>query len=374
MEREDFERSLTRTTPGLLTVVFVIMMSLFVFTGFLARAYRATRQEKALQQFQAGQQLAEHGQYSEAIEQYRAALALSHDNDEYRQALALALVALGRTREAEAYLLDLLRNEPANGVANLTLARIYAQKGESEDTETYYRRAIYGLWPDNPAEHRVQARLELVELLIRQRAYMRAQAELLQLADEIPDDPRMKKRLGRLFLTVHSPAQAATLFQEVRRANSKDAEAAAGLGDALFERGDYLGAQAAYRDAVRHDPQDLQSHMQLELVTDVLSLDPSLRRISSAERYRRSQTLVERTLAAVDQCLSGISGLAPETTEALETARKLVAKRTRQRRSSEATDSNISLAEQLWQAGKSSCGGSLAPVKALSLVLEKLSK
>jgi len=389
---------LTRTPARLLVVVSLVAALLFSTTVVLARKYRAEKRFRAEQQFQAGERLYGEGHYDESIEQYAEALTLSRNNPTYRQALALALVKAGRTAEAEAYLKELLHGDPANGLANLMLARIYVAQGAIDDSLGYYQRAIYGLWPDDPAGQRISTRFELIELLQSQGEHLQMEAELLRLRGEIPEDPKLEKRIGHLFLAARSLQNAAAMFSSVVEKDRRDADAYAGLGDAEFEMAHYLSARTAYRQARRLKPGDLQSSTQLELVNGILDLDPMSRGLGSWERLRRSQELVARALSGLDYCLpaepdedaekpvaptaetgadteaepSQSVGIPEDFLSAIDEGRKLLKTRARQQRTNENVEANIILAERLEDLRRINCGASPVPDRALRLVLKKL--
>ena len=117
-----------------------------IVTGVAARAYHDARHRGARAQFEQGEAAANAGRTAEALEHYRAALALDRDHAEYRRALAIALISLRRTAEAETHLEQLLEFDPVDGEANLLLARIAAGRGAFTETEAFYQRAIYGRW------------------------------------------------------------------------------------------------------------------------------------------------------------------------------------------------------------------------------------
>ncbi len=364
---------LSRTTPRVLAVAFSTMGLLFLATGFLTRAYNREKQERAERQYVAGQEAAAAGRYEEAIRLYTAALSLKRDEEKYLQALALALVEIGRTEEAETYLKQLTRTDPANGVANLMLARIYARRGDLELAVQYYQRAIYGLWPENPLEHRIQTRFELIRLFEENGELRAMEAELLRLLEEVPEDPELKKKIGRLFLSAKSYANAAKVFTEVTQADRRDAEAFAGLGDAEFAMGHYFSARTAYARALTLNPEDSRSRAQYELATEVISLNPMIRGLGSYTRLRRSQILVERARKALDYCLPEDRESLPEEVRAmLDKADRLIAGKIRQRRTAEAVEENIALAEQLEQYRRLNCPSPPKPDRALILVLQQL--
>ena len=85
---------------------------------------------------------------------------------EFQLALSRALSAAGRFSDAETMLADLLERDGMNGPANLAMARVLAKEGRLTESVSYYHRAIYGQWTQNTLANRVQARFELVDLLI----------------------------------------------------------------------------------------------------------------------------------------------------------------------------------------------------------------
>ena len=364
---------LSRTTPRLLAVVFTVMILLFVLTGFLTRSYHREKIERARQLYEAGQRHADEGRFEEAIECYSEALTMDREAPEYRQALALALMEAGRTGEAETYFLELTAGDPANGLANLMLARIHAGLGDLEKAQGFYQRAIYGFWPEDPVSRRTETRFELVGLLAQAGENLLARAELLRLLEEIPEDPEAMKQIARLFLDVGDPENAASLFGRVAEKNPRDAQAHAGLGDAEFELGHYYSARTAYTYALLHNPGDLQSSMQRDLATEVIELDPMRRRISSGQRLTVSRQLVARSLSAVEYCLpENLEELPEEFREPVNRARDVAVRKIRQPATAEAVEANIDLAEQLRQFRINHCAAPPVPDRALELVLESL--
>lgn len=355
--------------PGRLGSVFAALGILLALTGLIARGYHREKRELAQRQFQMARLLAQQSRHDEAIEAYRAALSLSRQNPEYRLALTRELVETGRTAEAERHLLELLAHDPVNGLVNLMLARIQSARGRPADAATHYRRAVYGSWPEDQASNRLEARFELAALLLQGGATRQVQAQLLQLGDEIPDDPQLKKRVARLFLAAKEPREARNLYREVLRKQSLDAEAYAGLGAAEFAMGEYTSARNSLRTALRWNAHDSETRALLDLVEAVLVLDPTLRRIGAAERLKRSRTLVERARAELVRCLGSYRQPVPSfATTALGVAGKSLEKR-----SPGALEANLSAAEQLNAARMALCG-TMEGDKALMLVLNKMAE
>jgi len=102
-----------------------------------------------------------------------------------------------------------------------------------------------------------------------------------------------------LFLWAGSPSHAADLFRELVKAHRHYAEGYAGLAEAEFEMGDYASAASAASNALRLDPEDAATRKRLETAQAILAIDPTLRRLGTAERFRRSQRLLQAAPASV---------------------------------------------------------------------------
>src|SRR5690348_5680751 len=175
------------THRGAILSVAAGLVLLFAFTTVLNSGYRATRQNRAEAHYQAGSTLAAAGRNADAVEEFRAALLYVHNDPRSRLGLARSLIAQGRWGEAESHLSELAEDDPTSGPINLMLARIVVRNRREPEAVTFYQHAVYGLWPDHPAENRTAARFELVALLERNGQEKQVLAELLDLADESPE-------------------------------------------------------------------------------------------------------------------------------------------------------------------------------------------
>ena len=167
--------------------VLALLLVMIALAGFLTYSYRSQRSARAEQSFKEGNALMAENRYPEAIERFRSALAISHSNRD-RLSLALALLKAERMNEAEIYLKELIRSDLNNGPANLGLAQIAARQGNVQDAVDMYHKAIYGSWAENARDNRIQARMELVAALGKFGRKTQAQAELLLLLAEMPED------------------------------------------------------------------------------------------------------------------------------------------------------------------------------------------
>jgi tetratricopeptide (TPR) repeat protein len=351
------------STRHALAAVLLVMALLMVATSFLARAHRTERARRAERRYTRGLELATQGRHQEAAGEYRAALSYAPAATSYRLALASELMALGRLDEAEAHLTELRETDPTSARVNLMLARIAARQDRTEDAVLYYHRAIYGLWDRDPERNRLQTRFELVEFLGEAGERKLGLADLLELAEDAPDDPEVRVRIGRLLLAFGSPYHAGEIFRAVLEMNPRDAAAYTGLGEAEFAAGRYSAARAAFSRALLRDPKDEAAARRLRQATRILELDPTLPRLSSTQRRRRSLELMRESLDALERCESSPAALRDELSAAA--ARLLKARR----RTESDMDDALALAHRAWTARRRYCPKAEAD-QALEIVME----
>jgi tetratricopeptide (TPR) repeat protein len=232
-------------------------------------------------------------------------------------------------------------------------------------------RAIYGQWEKDAAENRLHVRNELIDLLAKRNSKEELLAELLPVQDHAPRDLKTQLRLGRLFLVAGSPSRAADVFHGILHDTPASADAYTGIGEADFARGDYRAAQRDFQTALRlaDDSAPLPS---LEISNQILLLDPTLRGLGQAERYRRSVNLVTLTLAEISQCIDHTPS--PELGLLLDKAQKSINTHVTAIHQGEEADAYLDLAEQLWQSRKKECKSPPALDSPLALVLAKLNQ
>jgi CIC family chloride channel protein len=363
-------RHLEPTSPRvLLTVVLVGVVGLGALAVFLTQRYYAVRVQTAARLFEEGNGSVRVGRNAEAIEQYRAALSLSHAND-HRLALARVLAKTGREHEAELYLREVLRTDPDVGPAHVALARIAAKMGRTDEAAAGYRRARDAAWPDGSEPEKVEADFELAALLARANMPRMAAAELLRLAD-LSSDPVVLDRIGEGFLSLGLPGDAVDVFRQVLRAAPEDARAWAGLGEAELSRGDYRAARAAFARSARLNPAGPHAPARVALCDGVLELDPTLRGLRSRDRHVRSLRLLAATSSAIQACLGADASDASRSLA--ERARLVLASKRQPRVWSDAADENASLARELWLSVPDTCRAAV-PDDVLARVLARIER
>jgi tetratricopeptide (TPR) repeat protein len=215
-------------------------------------------------------------------------------------------------------------------------------------------------------------RYELIDLLATRNSKEELLAELFPVQDQAPRDLKEQLRLGRLFLVAGSPTRAADVFRGVLHDAPTSADACAGLGEADFTRGNYRAALRDFQAALRLVPDDQTSLQRLEICNQLLLLDPTERGLSQVERFRRGRKLLELTLTETSQCVD--QNPSPGLALLLDKAGKALKAPLTTANQSEESESNVDLAEQLWQLRKKECKVPPASDSPLALVLAKLAQ
>ncbi len=330
----------------------------------LAYYYRSERAGRAQAFYRAGEDLIAQGRASEAVEQFRNALSISHTVAD-RQALGLALVEADRYSEAAIYLDDVLRANANNGPANLGMARVRAAQGRVDESAAFYRRAVNGAWPTDEPENRLKAQLELVSMLDKAGRRSSAQAELMLAVAEAPKDATLRKQLANRLAALGMQNQAIAVLKEVVQRNPNDGEAWASLGEAEFALGNYAAAREPFQNAARLGAGEAVAK-DATTAERILNLDPTRRGLNVRERYRRSLSVLQGVVDSVQGC-------GTETPD-LKDARAALARKTRPPSFSDAVDANLELAERMWNQRGASCGASPAGDPALILLMTALHK
>ena len=275
-----------RRQPVMLALLAVLAVIFFLAVTGLSSAYHAQREALGNRWYGRGVTDLNAQRFDGAVTEFRAALLYSRDNYTYQLNLAEALIGLKRTGEASTYLVNLWDRQPENGVVNLELARIAVQKGQTEQSLRYYHNAIYAIWPEDQEAKRRDARLELIEFLLRSNARAQAESELIALAENLDEDSAQQEQVGDLFVRTLDYERAFAAYRLSLKADRHNRTALAGAGAAAFELGRYPEAHRYLQSAVAADAADGVSASLLNTTDLVLKMDPFQRQISMAQRNR----------------------------------------------------------------------------------------
>jgi Flp pilus assembly protein TadD len=246
-----YRARLTRALPvrkvaPVLVVALAVIIACAAMDVFLTRITQSRRAASARWSYSQGEQLSQAGRFANAIERFRSAYNQNPTNPAYQLALIAALRRAGEVDQAKLTVTRLLEKAPADGAANIEMARILAQSNNWRNAAWYYHRGLYGQWR-NPIDL-VLLRFELADLLASHHANEDLLAELPLLDREVTD-PSDQRHLGKLLIEAKSWTRAEQVYQALLRKSGCDAELWAGLGQSQLGRGDYRASQHSFDHA-----------------------------------------------------------------------------------------------------------------------------
>jgi len=333
-------------------IILAAILGLVLFDTALARVDSRERKTYAAREFATGQRLMSEKKIEEAIQHLRSATSLDADNPAYATALADAVLADGRPRDAELILAPLLERSPRDGAANLAMARVLAKENRIDEAKSYYHSAIYGIWPIGSTNRQLGARFELIDLLSRINARQELLAELLPIQDDSTLDGDHRKLIAHLFVQASSPTRAVAIFREFLRKNPGDVDAYVGLADAALSLGDLATGRADLVAAQKLLPDTTAMKRRISVIDSAVALDPTQTGLSLAEQSRRSRNLLQMTVDAVQHCLGK---QAPDVAPALDSIRPMLLSHAPAEGQAQSIEQTISVAEQLWGLRRSRC-------------------
>ena len=357
-------------TPGLVIVIGVIMTGLFAMDRFLAKLEHDEIRREASRLASDGDLLLAANRAKDAVAPYQRAHSLVRDDREYALGYAKALLTAGDLPRAQSTLREILDRRSNDARANLLMARTLIALNQTDDADSFYHRAIYGSWPDGATANQIRVRMELVDWLAKRQLKDELLAELVPLRPAAQHDKGMSRRIAQLFLVAGAPERSAAEYRALLTDHPDDAAAYQGLGQAELERGNYRAAERAFDQALRIDPSLPEIERRLRMIRAVIDLDPTPRRLSSGEKYRRSLQIVELCAEALRACTLKPAVDTPENL--LQQAAQLRAKRVRETITNELSESRLSLAEDLWRARMSLCEAPPAQDDPVSVIMKKL--
>jgi tetratricopeptide (TPR) repeat protein len=309
-------RSFVTREPVILALLSVLAVVCFLAVTGLSRVYHAQQESLGNRWFTRGRTDLNAGRFEAAVNDFRTALLYSRDDYNYQLNLAEALIGLKRTSEAQAYLINLWDRQPENGLVNLELARIAAQRGKTEQALRYYHNAIYATWPGEQVVERREARLELIDFLLKISARTQAQSELIALAANLGNDPLQQAHVGDLFVRAQDYENGLAMYRLCLKSDHHNLPATAGAGLASFQLGRYALAQRYLQAAVNGDPHDTQSAALLRTTELVLRMDPFQRQLAAVQRDRMVMDAFATAGDRLKACSAGNASVSSASLEA----------------------------------------------------------
>jgi Tfp pilus assembly protein PilF len=370
MTRSDADRA--TPTPAFLGIVPLLMVLLYGVDVYLARLEKKEVRLEAHQHFTEGTATLRKGETRAAIDTLRRAYSLERANLTYALALASAQIMDGQLDAARFILDDVLRQDPNNARANLLMARLSVRRGNIALADSFYHRAIYGAWDAEPEKQRLDARLELAELLAERGSEEQLLAEILTLQNSAPGSVDITKKIAALYLKAKSASRAVAAYRTLIRDDPADAEGYAGLAEAEILRGNYRLAQSAYGSALRRRPIEPSWEQRARLADRLAGLDPTLRRLASSDRFKRSVEVLSLVETAIAACHP--DGAIPKNLQSLlDRSRQLRGERPRASTMNEQAEALVEAAEELWAAGTRRCAAAPGKNDPLPVLMTKIS-
>jgi Tfp pilus assembly protein PilF len=363
----------TMNAPGTAAAVLALMVGLYTVDKALASLEAREVNAEARDHYHDGQKLLATGQAAAAIDFFRRAHTLDRTNRDFDVALASAQLTAGRAADAEQTLVDVLTRNSNDGRANLLMARVRMTQDLFDDAVAFYHRAIYGSWSDGSAADKTAARLELADQLAKRGRSEELLSELLLLDASATRNPALAKRLAGLYLEAGSAARAETAYRDILHENPTDADAFKGLGEAELQRGEFRLAHAAFDGALKYRPDDTQAAARVRLADKLAKLDPTSRRLGSAEKFARSSQILDRVEDETLDCLKG-QPTPDRLHDLLAASAKLRSKKTAAMPSNEAAETRLDIAEQIWKARLQACPTQPSTDDPLRILITKMAQ
>jgi tetratricopeptide (TPR) repeat protein len=350
-----------RKVIPVLAAAFAAIVVFAALDVLLTRITEARRSASARWSYSQGERLSASGRLSDASDLFRAAYNQDPANSAYQLALIAALRRAGELDQAKLTVGRLLEKSPADGAANIEMARILAHSGDWRNAAWYYHRGLYGQWR-TPIEL-VPLRFELADFLASNHATEDLLAELPLLDREVTD-PMNRRHVGKLLIAAQSWRRAEDLYRSLLRTSESDGELWAGLGKAQLGAGEY---EAAERSLIKANAylRDADIQRGLQLAANVNDLDPTRRGLSATERHRRAHEIASAVVAAVENCAPG---------DATVQSAKAALVHRRNQKAADSAESDLDLTEETWTAGEKVCGGTIPvrePVRRVILLMLK---
>jgi tetratricopeptide (TPR) repeat protein len=184
-----------------------------------------------------------------AAEEFEKLLARRPGDLKMRMTLGDVLVARKQYRQATAHYLQVLRRAPNNVEAAAKLARAYVFDDDVTGALRVYDSSLARLRPGDANVPRALPAL-LLDLDQPEDALPFLQA----LRDRSPDDLEILADLVRCYTMLGERDLAAQTLEEMANRSPRAAGVRLGLGDALYQSGDYEVAGLVYGQVLRADP------------------------------------------------------------------------------------------------------------------------
>jgi tetratricopeptide (TPR) repeat protein len=165
-----------------------------------------------------GQRFGKEGRFDLAERAFRAAVASDPSNAEAVANLAISLVNLGRTDEAQKYLVESLRLDDSSAVAHFSLGVVYDREGEDASAIAQYRSAV----ERDPND--VQAAVYLADAIMRTGSSLEAARWYRQALSVEPRSTRIALSLAFALIKADDHGEARKVLETALSQEPQSAE------------------------------------------------------------------------------------------------------------------------------------------------------
>jgi tetratricopeptide (TPR) repeat protein len=354
-----------REIPQLCCLI-IIAVAAFFLTRAVAASNLDMRMRDAAEWYRKGQEALATGRVDAAVDALRRAAVRDRARKAYVLGLARALARNNQADAARGALLALRESAPEDPDVNLELARLSAGARSVDAAIRYYHHALYAPWGAEQNEQRRGVRIELIRFLLEHQQTSRASAEVLALANDLPDDAPHHVEAAQLFDAVGDHARAVDQYDRVLRLDPHNDDARSGAGLASFRLGRYASAFRYLRSGTLRTDEARHARIVSELV---LTRDPLADRIGSAERRRRLGDNLRYAETRLADCVSRPNAPADEQdAKRLADLRDAMARLKRERFDQDAIESAADLVDRAERGVAQRCGPPAPLDEALMLI------
>jgi tetratricopeptide (TPR) repeat protein len=152
------------------------------------------------------------------------------------------------------------------------------RRGQFAAAEEEYLRAL----DTDPG--RIEARLELGDMLLRQERYERARYHYRQAMNDFPESPRPYHKLGNYYLDINRPEDSRALFRQALEKDPGYLEAYNNLAVLDMNEGKFDSARAILDEMIRQDPTYVNAYLNRGIVAGDIDGDRD-KALDSYSRY-----------------------------------------------------------------------------------------
>ncbi len=242
-----------------------------------------------------GVELFDRDQLDEALDQYRAAVALHPNGDVEQGDLGLALMEKGMAIEAIPHFEAALKINPKLLQVQNNLALAYGQLGDLNQAVAHFKLALQGT--NTPG-----ILMNLGGVYQRQGRLDDAMQCYRQVTAEFPAEVEPWRRLADALSAMDQPGEVIATYRQALSSNPNNVTLLLALGNAYYSQTNYEGAADCFRNALKTDPGNAGLHYNLGLMLGLLGHPEAERQeLQTALQLKTDFSAAEQRLQSLPQ-------------------------------------------------------------------------